>query len=201
MLAGARYRAALVTLAGAALFLSSPSRAQETSATLFVDPALVAEVSFGLNCRVEIVGTRAAPGTERGEVDVFDTPPEISPLGQIVPAVMGLGFGVRARAADGVEINGALFRVTHPPFAGTGTTEQSWAARYIDSAFSTHLYRFDFPYEMVTGTWVMESTYEGRTLYRIPFTVVPPEAFPGADSLCDPSDMLSGLAAPVHGPS
>ena len=124
-------------------------------------------------------------------MDVFDTPPELSPLGQVVPALMGLGFGVRGRAADGLDISGATFTVVHPPFPGSGTTEQSWRANYTDNALSTHLYRFDFPHEAQTGTWVMEATFEGELLYRVPFTVVPPEAYPGAKEMCDPEGLLS----------
>ena len=180
-----------------ALSIAAPAaEAQETSAELYINTALVAEVSYGLNCAVEITGSMEAPDTDRGQVDVFDTPPELSPLGQVVPALLGLGFGVRARAADGVTITGATFTVHHPPFPGRGTTTQSWRASYSDSAFSTHLYRFDFPYEAVTGTWVMHATYEGETLYRIPFTVVPPEAYPGAATLCDPESLLSFAPLP-----
>ncbi|SIO33276.1 DUF3859 domain-containing protein [Vannielia litorea] len=187
-------RAALLATTALAL----PAAAQETSADLYINHALMAEVSYGLNCAVEIVGSLDAPGTERGRVDVFDTPPELSPLGQVVPALLGLGFGVRARAADGVSISGAIFHVIHPPFDGTGTTEQSWQASYTDKALSTHLYRFDFPYEAMTGTWVMEAVHEGELLYRIPFTVVPPEAYPGARELCDPEGLLSLNALPRH---
>ena len=179
----------------AALLLSTalalPAFGQEASSELYINEALVAEVSYGLNCAVEITGSVEAPGTERGQVDVFDTPPELSPLGQLVPAMLGMGFGVRARAADGISITGATFRVFHPPFPGSGTTEQNWRASYNDAALSTHLYRFDFPHEAQTGTWVMEATFEGELLYRIPFTVVPTEAYPGAKELCDPKGLLS----------
>lgn len=185
-----------------ALTLAPPTAvAQETSAELYINPALVAEVSYGLNCSVEITGTMEAPGTDRGQVDVFDTPPELSPLGQLVPALMGLGFGVRARAADGVTITGATFTVFHPPFPGRGTETQSWQASYSDSSFSTHLYRFDFPYEAVTGTWIMEASFEGELLYRIPFTVVPPEAYPGAGEMCDPAGLLSLAPPEPHKPA
>lgn len=189
-------RAARAFLAGAALLLSAaagPARAQESSLDPYIDEEVMAEVTFGLNCAVEIVGSMDAPGTERGSVDVFDTSPEIDPQGQIVPALKGMGFGVRARAADGHSVTGATFRVTHPPFPTSGTTLQSWSASYVSRAFSTHLYRFDYPYEMVTGTWIMEAWDGDRLLYRIPFTVVPPEAYPGADSLCDPAGLLSAL--------
>ncbi|MCO6384991.1 MAG: DUF3859 domain-containing protein [Vannielia sp.] len=180
--------------------LALPAAAQEASADLYINPALVADVSYGLNCSVEITGSIDAPDTDRGEVDVFDKSPELSPLGQLVPAQLGLGFGVRARAADGVRITGATFRVFHPPFPGRGTTEQSWLASYVDSSHSTHLYRFDFPYEAVPGTWVMEATHEGELLYRIPFTVVPEAAYPGAETLCDPEGLLS-LAPSLRHPA
>ncbi|MDF1872153.1 DUF3859 domain-containing protein [Vannielia sp.] len=184
----------------AVVALVAPLAAQETSSDIQVNQALIAEITVGLNCKVEIVGSREAPGTERGSVDVFDKAPELSPLGTVVPALPGLGFGVRARAADGLTIAGATFRVIHPPFTESGTTEQSWSANYTDDGFSTHLYRFDYPHEMVTGTWVMEATHAGAVLYRVNFTVIPAKDFPGAETLCDPASLLSGdLAGPPRG--
>ena len=190
----------LTAIASAALAaLAFPVWGQD--AELYVDDSLVVDVTYGLNCAVDIVGSMEAPGTERGQVDVFDRPPELDPQGQLVPALMGMGFGVRARAADGVSIIGATFRVTHPPFGGSGTTEQTWSASYTDGSHSTHLYRFDYPHEAVTGTWVMEASHEGRVLYRIPFTVVPPEAYPGSDDLCDPEGLLSHAQPEAEGRS
>ncbi|MGR3796097.1 DUF3859 domain-containing protein [Vannielia sp. SX4] len=183
-------------LLSAACLAALPAAAQETSADLYINSALVADVTYGLNCAVEITGSIDAPDTDRGAVDVFDIPPELTPIGQVVPALMGLGFGVRARAADGVTISNATFEVFHPPFPGRGTASQSWRATYSDDAHSTHLYRFDFPYEAVTGTWVMQASVEGELLYRIPFTVIPPEDYPGARELCDPAGLLSLAPAP-----
>ena len=145
----------------------------------------------GVLCAQDGGLVRDAPGTVAGTTHVVvDTPPFVS-TGRMVPAVIGIGFGVRSGLAGSFEHDGVVMSVTHPPFAGSGTTEQTFTTRVgSQDAPGITFYQFDYGYELALGEWTMTATASGITLYEATFTVVPPSALPELASVCGYQDLI-----------
>lgn len=145
----------------------------------------------GILCAQEPSGIREAPDTVAGTTHVIDTSPDFVNTGRVVPAVIGIGFGVRAGLGD-VGLDGVLMTVTHPPLEGSGVTEQSFMTS-IGSSDEPGLtfYQFDEDYELALGEWRMTATTADAQLYDVTFTVVPPAALPELAGACGYLDLLS----------
>jgi len=154
--------------------------------SIYTNPDLIDGFEYGLVCDTRVVGTTEAPDTDIGEIIIIAGNVVFSSHGTLVPAIHGLSFGVKIRAAGDTQLDGVTFRVTHPPLIGTGTTEQSWQGFIEANRLSAQLYSFDLPAELVTGTWTL-AAYQGDTLiYRVPFKVIPPKTAPTyLKSLCN----------------
>ncbi|PVA06382.1 DUF3859 domain-containing protein [Thalassorhabdomicrobium marinisediminis] len=148
----------------------------------------------GVLCAQDSLETRAAPDTVAGTTHVIDeAPPFVSP-GPRVPAVIGIGFGVRAGLKGDFGQDGVTMTVTHPPFtgAGKGATRQSFVTSLSTShSPSITFYQFDYPYELALGEWTMTAEAAGEILYQVSFTVVPPAALPELANACGYQDPLS----------
>ncbi len=143
-------------------------------------------------CAPEPGETRAAPDTVAGTTNVIvDAPPFVS-TGRLVPAVLGIGFGVRAGLASEFGQDGVLMTITHPPFEGSGVKTQSFYT-YVGPSDDpgVTLYQFDFGYELALGDWTMTASHSGVTLYETAFTVVPPSSLPQLADVCGYLDLLS----------
>lgn len=152
---------------------------------------LIGFFDAGVLCGQDGGERREAPDTLAGSTFVIeDTPPFVS-KGRLVPAVLGIGFGVRAALASDLGQDSVLMSITHPPLADSGTTRQSFTT-YIGpkDVPSITLYQFDYPYEMALGDWTMTASYGGVTLYESTFTVVPPAALPELAGVCGYLDLL-----------
>ena len=166
-----------------------PATATETG--IITNPDLIAEIEYGLVCNTRITGSAEAPDTDTGTVNVLKGEVSFASHRTIIPAILGVSFGVKSRSS-GEPINDVTIRVTHPPLKETGTTKQSWQG-YIDSSqLLAQLYKFEIPSELALGTWVI-SAYKGETLlYSIPFTVVSPaNASASLKQLCKGNDFTS----------
>ncbi len=157
----------------------------------FISP-LVGSFDAGVLCAQEGGAQRLAPDTLAGSTNVIEDAPPFVSNGRLVPAVLGIGFGVRAGLTTELGQDGVLMSVTHPPLADSGTTRQSFMT-YIgpNDDPSITLYQFDFPYELALGDWTMTASYGGVTLYETTFTVVPPTALPELAGVCGYLDLLS----------
>lgn len=157
----------------------------------FVSPML-AFYEAGVLCAQEGGTVRDAPGTVAGTTHVVEDAPPFVSEGRFVPAVIGIGFGVRAGLAGPFSQDGVVMSVTHPPFAGSGATEQSFVTNIgaQDSPGIT-FYQFDYGYELALGDWTMSASYGGVTFYETTFTVVPPQALPQLAGVCGYLDLLS----------
>jgi len=145
---------------------------------IYTNPDLIDGFEYGLVCDTNVVGSAKAPDTDIGEINIISGTIEFSTRGTLVPVIPGLSFGVKTRAVGDINLAGVTFRVTHPPFIGTGTTKQSWQGFIEANRLSAQLYSFDLPSELVTGIWTL-AAYQGDTLiYRISFDVIAPEDAP-----------------------
>lgn len=146
----------------------------------------------GVLCAQETTETRDAPNTVAGTTHVIDEAPPFVSTGRVVPAVLGIGFGVRAGLVSDNTLDGVLMHVTHPPFANGGATEQSFTTTLGPAdAPSVTFYQFDYGYELALGDWTMKASSGGVTLYEVTFTVVPPAALPEFAGACGYLDLLS----------
>lgn len=159
--------------------------------TEFISP-LIGFYESGVLCAPETVVTRDAPDTVAGTTHVVEEAPPFVSSGRLVPAVIGIGFGVRAGLASDLGAEGVLMSVTHPPFSGSGVTEQSFVT-YVGTRTDPGItfYQFDYGYELALGDWTMKATLNGVTLYEATFTVVPPAALPELAGVCGYSNLLS----------
>lgn len=139
----------------------------------------------GILCAPPTTGVQEAPDTVAGTTHIVDEAPEFVSHGRAVPAVIGVGFGAVAGFKQGIGIDGVQMRVTHPPFADSGATEQSfetWVGPAADPGVT--FYQFDYTYELAVGDWVLEARLGDEVLYRLNFTVVPPEMLPDLAGIC-----------------
>lgn len=143
----------------------------------------------GIFCAPEVVETVPAPGTVSGESNILEYTPDFVSTGRNVPAVLGMGFGVKSSAKN-VPIYNVTVHVTHPPMGPNGVTEQTYTT-YIDSHdLSVSLYQFDYGYELVEGLWTMTALDGEDLLYRASFNVVPPNLVPDLASVCHYEHLL-----------
>lgn len=160
-------------------------------ADAFVAPE-IAHLSSGVICAGEVTGTRPAPDTVAGETFVIEEVPRFVSDGPIVPAMLGVGFGVVSAVAGEFPLEGVRVHIFHPPFPGSGAIEQSFETRIgpvEDPGFS--IYQFDLPYELATGDWAIEARIDDYVLYRQEFLVVAPGQVPELAEICDFEELLS----------
>ncbi|WP_172300263.1 DUF3859 domain-containing protein [Pseudoruegeria sp. HB172150] len=136
-----------------------------------------AELDYGYFCALQPVDQGPAADTISGTVNFVEGRPDFLRRGSLVPAQMGLGFGVHVRPLpdyDGL----VTVEVTHPPMGPQGVTHQTWVTE-LDSTELEYLgYSFDEDYELVEGVWTMKAQSEGRTIYEVAFTVVDADVLP-----------------------
>ncbi|KPP90558.1 MAG: protein of unknown function containing DUF3859 domain [Rhodobacteraceae bacterium HLUCCA08] len=171
--------------------------AQETvpEAGDYISPAL-GHFEAGVFCAPPTEGAEPAPDTVAGMTHVVTEAPDFVSHGRSVPAVPGVGFGATTGFKGPFGRDGIEMRVTHPPFPGLGATRQSfetWIGPAADPGIT--FYQFDHDYELVTGDWVMEAWDGDSLVYRLVFTVVPPELLPDLAGICGYEDLL-GMAGP-----
>lgn len=157
----------------------------------FVSP-LIGFYEAGVICAQDSVVTRDAPDTVAGTTNVVENAPPFVSRARLVPAVIGIGFGVRAGLDSPVGQDGVTMTMAHPAFAGNGATKQSFLTSVggKDTSGIT-FYQFDYGYELALGDWTMTARVGGVTLYKTTFTVVPPQALPQLAGACGYLDLLS----------
>lgn len=132
--------------------------------------AEVADLSWGVFCALQAMDRQPAPGTLSGWMHVpRDAVAFHWPDTRILPAELGLAFGVRAQLVPGRIIPDAEIRVFRP---GRSTTE-IWHSTLTDSDQGLAFFRFDTADEQISGIWTFEAWAEGTRLYQVVFEVVP----------------------------
>lgn len=180
-----------------ALFLLTPSAGIGQSAPNGAAPGdtisdAIAAIEAGVICAVEPDRVVEAPGTLSGTKHLVDERPPFVSKARQVPAVLGVGFGVAARATDPLGLPGVTMVVTHPPLHDQGVTSQSYVTRIPGNGSGITFYQFDYDYELVLGRWTLTTIDAGgEILFSIPFDVVPPDALPELAGACNYTDLLS----------
>jgi len=153
--------------------------------------AKIASFEAGVICAPPTTGVRKAPGTVAGTTSLIAVDPPFVSTKRRVPAVIGIGFGVKARALDIAGIEGVSIVISHPPMGDQGTQVQSFESRISGLDPSLTFYQFDFDYELVTGLWQMQAMQGDTVLYRTTFEVLPPSQVPELATICGFEEQLS----------
>jgi hypothetical protein len=143
--------------------------------------ALVAEIEVGVFCALQEMGKAPAPGTQSGWVHVPEG--ELGfhwPDRQVVPAALGLAFGVKARLVPGASAPFGEARVYRPGLA----TPDAWATDFSDQEGGMIFFRFDTEEELIPGLWRFEAWDGELQLYSVEFEVVPAAALPEIVQAC-----------------
>jgi len=139
----------------------------------------IAQIEAGVICAPETTGTAEAPGTVAAAIT------------RTVPAVLGVGFGIKARSDAPAGLFPVVMTVTHPPMGNKSVTTQTFETTIRGADASLTFYQFDFDYELLPGIWQMTATYEDTVLYRTTFEVVPPDLVPELARICGFENLLS----------
>ncbi|MBP9049143.1 MAG: DUF3859 domain-containing protein [Tabrizicola sp.] len=158
-----------------------------TAGAALADPAspapgpLVATLKLGVFCALQAMDQRPAPGTLSGWIHVPDGMIDFHwPDRQVVPAAIGLAFGVKSQMRPGVFLQGEM-RVYRPG----STTPETWDSSFSDTGEQFGFFRFDRAEELIPGLWRFEA-WEGETqIYAAEFEVVPAAALPDIVQACN----------------
>lgn len=144
----------------------------------------VLSVQSGFFCNVHDTGSEAAEDTIEGHTDLFD-PSQVRVIPtRIAPAALGVHIGV-LMMRDPAYRSVLQVVTTHPPMGPEGATSQSFFANQTEEGQVGVGWEFEFPYELVPGSWSI-SILDGDTLlHRADFTVVPVAEFPDGLTICN----------------
>lgn len=153
---------------------------------LMADPAppsagpLVASLTVGVFCALQEMDKRPAPGTLSGWIHVPDGPIDFHwPDRQVVPAAIGLAFGVKSQMLSGVFASGEM-RVYRPGSA----LPETWESTFSDTGEQFGFFRFDRDDELIPGLWRFEAWADTTLLYSVEFEVIPAAALPDIVQAC-----------------
>ncbi len=151
----------------------------------------IAQIDAGVICAPETTGTAEAPGTVAGTTHLIAEEPPFAAITRVVPAVLGVGFGVKSRSETPMGLSPVMMTVTHPPMGNDSVTTQTFETTIRGADASLTFYQFDFDYELLPGIWQMTATYNETVLYRTTFEVVSPDLVPELARICGFEDLLS----------
>ena len=135
---------------------------------------LVASLNVGIFCALQAMDQRPAPGTLSGWIHVPEGEIDFHwPDARVVPARIGLAFGVKSRLAPGLFLSGEM-RVYRPG----STTPETWESSFSDLGDQFGFFRFDREDELIPGIWRFEAWANAEQLYSVEFEVVPAAALP-----------------------
>ncbi|MCP3972010.1 MAG: DUF3859 domain-containing protein [Rhodobacteraceae bacterium] len=139
-----------------------------------------AELLYGYFCALEPVSSEQAAGTVSGVVLLVDSLPSFISQGPVVPAQIGVGFGVHVRVLPEYE-GQVTVQVEHPPMGPNGVTRENWNTRLSSDDLTYSGFSFEEDYELLPGTWTMSAHASGRPIYSVSFEVVIPAVLPPVD--------------------
>lgn len=142
---------------------------------------MVAKLEVGVFCALQEMDQMPAPGTLSGWIHVIDRDIAFHwPERQVVPAALGLAFGVKAILQPGEAASFAQMQIYKPG----RTTPEVWENVFSDLAPSLAFFRFDTPAELLPGIWRFEAWEADVQLYAVEFEVVPAAALPDIAEAC-----------------
>ncbi len=145
----------------------------------------IAELVYGIYCAQEPERRDPAPDTASGHLNIVPIIPDFQFRQKLVPAEIGIGFGVLATAPLGTIHDPITVTVTHPPYPDSGIEVEQWISDIEDLGPSLMGFSFDTPNELLLGEWTFSAhTLDGEELFHIAFEVVQPELMPQVVSTC-----------------
>lgn len=138
----------------------------------------MASVEAVIICSPAHTHREPAPGTEAGYIQVPDEDIAITRKGQLVPAALGMAFGVLGVSQRDVA------PVTMLVYRPGRALPETYQADFTAGVESTEFFSFDVDSERVPGTWTFEAWDDKTLLYRVSFDVVPQEDAPGIVADC-----------------
>jgi hypothetical protein len=139
---------------------------------------------YGIYCDDGPVALEPAPDTAAGVVNIMPDLPVMLAETTLVPAQIGIGFGVLIEARDGVVFDPVLVTITHPPYPDSGIEVERWTTSLDDQDPGLVGFSFEIASELVTGPWTFEAEHAGELLFRIDFEVVPANMLPDLAQGC-----------------
>lgn len=164
----------------AALTLGLPAQAEVGA---FAKPPMTLE-GYGVICEVAMQGTRPAPDTLSGTLNLVDQDRPIDVETVQVPAEKGLSFGIRASLVAGSSVPTVDVVVTHPPMGPDSVTVERWTASMNFGETALNLFTFEHDYELVEGEWLFQLERDGTVLLQQPFQVTAPGSVPVVQQTC-----------------
>lgn len=183
--------AALFALAALPALFALPAWSQgaQSADSYTRDPMIL--IDHGVICHITRDGSRPAPDTVMGEINLIDQTRDMDVTTRVVPAKIGISFGIKFAVQPVAGDRDVRVIVTHPPMGPDGVTRESWITALSAGHGSLNLFTFEFPYELVTGDWTMAIEHEGVLLMEQQFQVVPELAAPGVVAACFGQDFVS----------
>ncbi|EBA10096.1 DUF3859 domain-containing protein [Sagittula stellata] len=175
-------------LIAAFLTMSAAASAQETGG--FVRPPL-SDMQFGVHCDVAKNGSREEPGTVSGIINLIDQHQTVDVVTQIVPAELGISFGIGAWLDAESEPLLLEVVVSHPPMGENGQEVEIWSAPLDPGEPAVNLFTFEKPFEMVEGPWRFQLRKDDEVLLEQNFLVTPPGTVPAVQNACFSAMIMS----------
>ena len=137
----------------------------------------VTRYTYGYFCALEPVSELEAEGTISGTVSLIEGPPNFIGTGPLVPAQIGVGFGILFDLPP-ESIGPVRVDVTHPPLGPNGVTTEVWVSNITVANDNYVGFSFDLPYELRKGSWGFVGTANGRLVFDARFEVLDPALLP-----------------------
>lgn len=145
---------------------------------------LIDSLVYGVYCADAPIEVQEAPETAAGVVNIMPGLPEFRAVTILVPAQIGIGFGVLVQAREGLVLDPAIVTITHPPYPDTGIEVERWVTAVDGEGPGLIGFSFEIDSELVPGRWTFETEHQGELLFRIDFEVVPPALLPDLAQGC-----------------
>ena len=138
----------------------------------------------GVYCAEGPVELEEAPGTAAGVVNIVPGLPEMRAVTTLVPARIGVGFGVLVTPAPGAVSGPVDVTITHPPYPDSGIEVERWSTLLEGGRPGLVGFSFELESELVPGPWRIEGRDGGALLFDVRFEVVPAAALPDLAQGC-----------------
>ncbi|GEM_PF-5602474 len=160
-------------------------------APVFYENDYIASLDYGLICTLKRSGGTKDANTATGSTHIITGTPSFAARTTIIPAQIGLSFGVRVRAVGPGKLRNVVMSLRHPA-TGAGsrkTTFESWPATITtNNPPTTSSFTFEAPHELALGRWIFEARKDDQVLYHVEFNVVAPARAQRLVRLCAVSD-------------
>ncbi len=178
-----------MTRLGPLLLICTASLASAEEGNFATPP--MALVEAGVICDIRPEEQRAAPGTVSGVLNLVRQSAPIDVPSPMVPAELGLSFGIRAQLLPEGEGGTYTVVVTHPPMGPNGQEVEAWDALMAPGDPALNLFTFEKPYELVEGPWRFQLVKEDEVLLQQDFLVTPKGTVPAVQKTCYGSMIMS----------